>query len=193
MIVTACSSGSSSPTEPSADALDFTGTAADDGVSGSSSAGEVDGIVTGVDSSAQSISLASGDRVVVDFNTRWDPLGDLVTINQLESAFKSGQTVRVEADGKVIDAGTVLAETIKAETDGNDFNDPNDDNPNDDPNDDSDFDDDLDSDDSDSGEDSDDSDDTDFGDDSDDSDDADSDSDDSDDSESDDSNNSGKG
>lgn len=173
-IITACGSGSSSPTEPPADPISFDATTSDDGTFGSSSGAEVDGLVTGVESGSQTIFLANGDRVIVDFNTIWDPLGDLVSFSQLENAFKAGQIVRVEADGRVVDPGVVLAATIKAETDDDG---PNDDGPNDnDPDDDSDFDDDIDSD----LDDDIDSDDSDSGDDSDDSDDVDSDGDDSD-------------
>ena len=190
-IITACGSGSSSPTEPPADPISFNATTSDDGTFGSSSGAEVDGLVTGVDSGSQTIFLANGDQVIVDFNTIWDPLGDLVTFSQLESAFKAGQIVRVEADGSFVDPGVVLAATIKAETDGDgpNDNDPNDNDPNDnDPDDDSDFDDDIDSDlDDDIDSDLDDnidSDDPDSGDDSDDSDGEDSDGSDSDNSDS---------
>ncbi len=175
-IITACGSGSSSPTEPAADPVSFNATTSDDGTFGSSSGAEVDGLVTGVDSGSQTIFLASGDQVIVDSNTIWDPLGDLVSFSQLQNAFNAGQIVRVEADGSFVDPGAVLAATIKAETDGDG---PNDNDPNDnDPDDDSDFDDDIDSDlddDIDSDLDDDlDSDDSDSGDDSDDSDDSDS-------------------
>jgi hypothetical protein len=149
-----CSSGSGSPTEPSADPVSLNASASDNGVSGSSDSAEVDGAVTGVDAGSQTIFLATGDAVVVDSNTIWDPLGDIFSFSKLMSEFNAGGNVRVEADNSFTDSGAVLADTIKAETDDNG---PNDDGPNDnDPDDDSDSGDD--SDDSDSGDDSDDSD-----------------------------------
>ena len=180
----ACGSGSSSPTEPTTDPAIFEVATTDDSSSSSNGSAEVDGPVTGVDPGSQSIFLGTGDQVIADSNTNWDPRGDLHSFSQLVGAFNAGQNVRVEADGSFTPSGAVLADTIKAETDG-------DDDPIGDDSDDSDFDDDIDSDDSD---------DSDFDDDldSDNSDDLDSDdSDDSDDSEdsddSDDSDNSGSG
>lgn len=152
----ACSSGSSSPTEPSLDPASIQVTGSDGGTSGSSSEAEVDGAVAGVDVGGQTIDLVTGDRVIVDQNTLWDPRGDLFSFDQLVSAFNANRNVRVEADGTFTQGGSVLAATIKAETDEGPNDDANDDGPLDD---DSDADtDNVDSDDSDAGDDSDDSD-----------------------------------
>ena len=151
----ACSSGSGSPTEPPADPISFNAAASDDGVSGSTGSAEVDGAVTGVDVGSQTIFLGTGDEVVVDFNTVWDPRGDLFSFSELVGALNAGRNVRVEADGSFIESGAVLADTIKAEIDNRG---PNDNDPDDDSDDSDDSDSGDDSDDSDSGHDGDDSD-----------------------------------
>jgi hypothetical protein len=152
----ACSSGSSSPTEPVADPITLDVSTSDDSAVGASSGAEVDGAVTGVDAAAQTIFLATGDRVVVEQKTIWDPLGDLFSFNQLMNAFNAGQNVRVEADGSFSQTGSVLASTIKAEIDeGSNDSGPSDDGSNDDSDADTDLDDDVDSDDGDDSDDSD--------------------------------------
>lgn len=75
---------------------------------------EFSGVVSSVD--GQTLNLASGARVVVNGQTQWIARGDLTSLNQVAAAVAAGRRTRVEGRGTRQADGTLVAQTIKAET-----------------------------------------------------------------------------
>ncbi|HWM93785.1 MAG TPA: hypothetical protein VN493_23705 [Thermoanaerobaculia bacterium] len=74
---------------------------------------EFEGAVASVGSN--SVTLASGLRVVVDGGTQWVGRGDLFSLSQVSNSLSAGRNPRVEGRGTRQSDGSVLANTIKAE------------------------------------------------------------------------------
>ncbi len=75
---------------------------------------EFSGVVSAVD--GQALVLASGARVVVNGQTQWNARGDLKSLDQVASAVAAGKRTRVEGRGTRQTDGTLVAQSIKAET-----------------------------------------------------------------------------
>jgi hypothetical protein len=75
---------------------------------------ELSGVVSSVD--GQTLTLASGLRIVVNGQTQWNARGDLKSLDQVAAAVAAGKRTRVEGRGARQADGTLLAQTIKAET-----------------------------------------------------------------------------
>lgn len=101
---------------------------------------EFEGTVSSVNVAGGSVQLTNGSTVVVDSDTRWDALGDVMSLSALASRIAAGNTGRVEGDGQV-DGGVIRAVVIKAEIDEPDDDADDDDFDDDDSDDDSDDDD----------------------------------------------------
>ncbi|HEX9943016.1 MAG TPA: hypothetical protein VGG03_13440 [Thermoanaerobaculia bacterium] len=66
------------------------------------------------------LTLAGGVRVVVNGQTQWNTRGDLFSLSQVAGAVAAGVPTRVEGRGVRQADGSILALTIKAETDEDD-------------------------------------------------------------------------
>jgi len=75
---------------------------------------ELSGVVSSVD--GQTLTLASGLRLVVNGQTQWNARGDLKSLDQVAAAVAAGKRTRVEGRGARQADGSLLAQTIKAET-----------------------------------------------------------------------------
>jgi hypothetical protein len=75
---------------------------------------EFSGVVSSVN--GQTLSLASGARVVVNGQTQWNARGDLTSLDQVAAAVAAGRRTRVEGRGTRQADGSFLAQSIKAET-----------------------------------------------------------------------------
>ncbi|MFQ5744467.1 MAG: DUF5666 domain-containing protein, partial [Acidobacteriota bacterium] len=77
---------------------------------------EFEGIVTSVDSAAQTMTLDDGTVVAVDENTKWKTRGDrrLVSFDEVADAVAAGDRVKVEGKGTLQGDGSILASEIKA-------------------------------------------------------------------------------
>ena len=78
---------------------------------------EREGAVTAVDAGAGTLTLASGQKIAVNGQTQWNRRGDLFTLQQVAAAVAAGKPTRAEARG-TLQAGVLLAQTLKAEVDG---------------------------------------------------------------------------
>ncbi|MFL6237156.1 MAG: hypothetical protein ACJ76N_28765 [Thermoanaerobaculia bacterium] len=78
---------------------------------------EREGAVTAVDAGAATLTLAGGQRITVSSQTQWNRRGDLFTLQQVADAVAAGKPTRAEARG-TLQAGVLLAQTLKAEVDG---------------------------------------------------------------------------
>jgi len=75
---------------------------------------EFSGVVSSVN--GQTLSLASGVRVVVSGQTQWNARGDLKSLDQVAAAVTAGRRTRVEGRGARQADGSFVAQSIKAET-----------------------------------------------------------------------------
>ncbi|MFY9820127.1 MAG: DUF5666 domain-containing protein, partial [Thermoanaerobaculia bacterium] len=75
---------------------------------------EFSGVVSSV--AGQTLTLASGLRVAVNGQTQWNARGDLKSLDQVVAALAAGKRTRVEGRGARQADGSLLAQTIKAET-----------------------------------------------------------------------------
>jgi len=75
---------------------------------------EFSGVVSSVD--GQTLILASGLRVTVNAQTQWNARGDLKSLDRVATAVAAGKRTRVEGRGARQADGSLLAQTIKAET-----------------------------------------------------------------------------
>ena len=78
------------------------------------------GPVTAVDRSAGTFTVddpGGAVTVAVDGETTVDPEGDFATFEAMADAFDADTPVRAEAEGELQGDGTLLAETVKFETD----------------------------------------------------------------------------
>lgn len=110
---TACSPGSSSPTEPPIEGPRIV-TVDSNSAEITTLMGVAAGGVIGVDATLQVILLDTDSRIMVGASTKWDRRGNLQSFPKLVSAFNQGSAIRVKARGVVNRAGDVKAETIKA-------------------------------------------------------------------------------
>jgi len=78
---------------------------------------EREGAVTAVDAAAGTLTLANGQQIAVNGQTQWNRRGDLFTLQQVAAAVAAGKPTRAEARG-TLQAGVLLAQTLKAEVDG---------------------------------------------------------------------------
>ncbi len=76
--------------------------------------GEFSGVVSAVD--GQMLTLASGVHVTVNAQTQWNARGDLKSLDRVAAALAAGKRTRVEGRGARQADGSLLAQTIKAET-----------------------------------------------------------------------------
>jgi hypothetical protein len=81
-------------------------------------AGELEGAVATVDPAANTVTLASGKRIVVNGQTQFDRRGDLFSLSKLADAVAAGKRARAEGRGALQADGSLLAKTIKVEIDG---------------------------------------------------------------------------
>ena len=110
---TACSPGSSSPTEPAIEGPRI--------VTVDSNAAEITtlkgvavGSVIGVDTTLRVILLDTEGQIMVGARTKWDRRGNLHCFRELVEAFNRGRSVRVKARGQLNSMGDIKAEIIKA-------------------------------------------------------------------------------
>src|SRR4051812_6212511 len=75
---------------------------------------EFSGVVSSVD--GQTLILASGLRVTVNGQTQWNARGDLKSLDRVAAALAAGKRTRIEGRGTRQADGSLLAQTIKAET-----------------------------------------------------------------------------
>jgi hypothetical protein len=75
---------------------------------------EFNGVVTSV--AGGTLTLAGGTRVIVNGQTQWNSRGDLLSLDRVAAALNAGRRTRVEGRGARQADGTLLAQTIKAET-----------------------------------------------------------------------------
>jgi len=75
---------------------------------------EFSGVVSAV--AGQTLTLASGVRVTVNAQTQWNARGDLKSLDRVAAAVAAGRRTRVEGRGARQADGSLLAQTIKAET-----------------------------------------------------------------------------
>jgi hypothetical protein len=75
---------------------------------------EFSGVVSAVD--GQTLTLASGVHVTVNAQTQWNARGDLKSLDRVAAAVSAGKRTRVEGRGARQADGSLLAQTIKAET-----------------------------------------------------------------------------
>ncbi|MEA2599301.1 MAG: hypothetical protein QOF89_293 [Acidobacteriota bacterium] len=75
---------------------------------------EFSGVVSSV--SGQTLNLAGGVRVVVNGQTQWNARSDLKSLDQVAAAVAAGKRTRVEGRGARQADGTLVAQSIKAET-----------------------------------------------------------------------------
>jgi len=75
---------------------------------------EFSGVVSAVD--GQTLTLASGVHVTVNAQTQWNARGDLKSLDRVAAALAAGKRTRVEGRGARQADGSLLAQTIKAET-----------------------------------------------------------------------------
>ncbi|HEV7508157.1 MAG TPA: DUF5666 domain-containing protein [Thermoanaerobaculia bacterium] len=75
---------------------------------------EFSGVVSSV--TGQTLTLASGVHVVVNGQTQWNARGDLKSLDRVAAAVAAGRRTRVEGRGARQADGSLLAQTIKAET-----------------------------------------------------------------------------
>jgi hypothetical protein len=75
---------------------------------------EFSGVVSSVN--GQTLNLAGGVRIVVNGQTQWNARGDLKSLDQVAAAVAAGRRTRVEGRGTRQADGTLVAQTIKAET-----------------------------------------------------------------------------
>jgi hypothetical protein len=75
---------------------------------------EFSGVVSSVD--GQTLTLAGGVHVTVNGQTQWNARGDLKSLDRVAAAVAAGKRTRVEGRGARQADGSLLAQTIKAET-----------------------------------------------------------------------------
>ena len=76
---------------------------------------QLEGTVTAAGAGA--LTLAGGQRIVVNGQTQWNRRGDLTSLAQVSAALSAGKPTRAEARGTRQADGSLLAQTIKAEVD----------------------------------------------------------------------------
>lgn len=78
---------------------------------------EREGTVASVDAGAGILTLAGGQRIVVNGQTQWIARGDLFSLQQVAAAVNANRPTRAEARGTLRADGALVAQTIKAEVD----------------------------------------------------------------------------
>jgi len=116
--------GCSSSGDPTAPTLDIPGsngtsTGGDTG-SGGGTSQSFEGSVAGVDLVTSSLLMTAGPSIFVDGATLWDPLGDLFDLAAADEALARGANVQIEGTATVRADSSLLATSLKAETDEDD-------------------------------------------------------------------------
>lgn len=120
--------GCSSSGDPTAPTLDFpTSVVTSTGNDSSGDAGASQsfaGSVAGVDRTASALLMTAGPSIFVDGATQWNMLGDLFDLGAVDDAIGRGASVQIEGTADVHADGSLLATTLKAETDESDDDGP---------------------------------------------------------------------
>ena len=77
---------------------------------------EFEGAVTSV--SGDSVTISGGTRILVNGSTQWSGRGDLFSLSEIEDSLADDRNPRVEGRGTRQSDGSILAQTIKAEHQG---------------------------------------------------------------------------
>lgn len=77
---------------------------------------EFEGAVTSVN--GDSVTISGGTRILVNGSTQWSGRGDLFSLSEIQGSLSAGRNPRVEGRGTRQSDGSILAQTIKAEHQG---------------------------------------------------------------------------
>lgn len=77
---------------------------------------EFEGAVTSVN--GDSVTISGGTRILVNGSTQWSGRGDLFSLSEIEDSLSADRNPRVEGRGTRQSDGSILAQTIKAEHEG---------------------------------------------------------------------------